>query len=211
MESIRVIDDFCPNIHDVRHSALESGFATWLPNKGEVGSSVYEGMNFWGKHSYMIASLMAATGVAVFPNNMFFRVTNKDTEGAYVHSDREWGSKTCISYLSDHEELSGTGFYRHRATGLIEMPTFDDMKEDGVFDLLKKDMVEGGEKEWEQIDFVRGRFNRAVIFHAPLFHSRVPKNGISDNPKDGRMIWACHFHTVQSLNKTTGGAANAAN
>lgn len=196
-ELIRVIDNFCEDIEAVRQSALDSGFGKWAPNKGEVGSSIYEGMNYVGNHARMLLALTAGLGINVFPNSMFFRVTNTDTEAAYTHSDRHMGSKTCIAYLSRHEEVSGTGFFRHRSTGLIEMPTFETMKDQGILDLLKKDMVEGGEKEWEQIDFVRGIYNRAVIFHAPLFHARFPRHGIGSTPEDGRMIWATHFLTLQ--------------
>ena len=157
---------------------------------------MYSGVNFVGRHSYLIRALTLAIGTPVFPNAMFFRVSNEDTEGAYTHSDRDMGTRTCIAYLSDHKEASGTGLFRHRATGLLEMPSFADMKKDGLFDLLSKDMVSGGEAEWEQIDFVRGLYNRAVIFHAPLFHARCPKNGIGTTPENGRMIWGCHFNTL---------------
>lgn len=200
MESVRIIDNFCPHIQQVRESALQSGFGKWLPNKGEVGSSVYEGMNFWGLHSFMLASLTINMGTAIFPNNMFFRVTNETTEKAYVHSDRMWGAKTCVAYLSDHANYgSGTGFFRHRASGMIEMPTFEVMKDAGLFDQLKDEMVRGEEKDWEQTDFVRGLFNRALVFHAPLFHSRWPKNGIGDSAEAGRMVWVCHFHTASTI------------
>lgn len=195
-ELIRIVDNFCPEIDQVRASALESGFGTWAPNKGEVGSSIYEGMSFWGRHSFMLKALVGATGVMPFPNNMFFRVTNSETEAAYVHSDRAWGTRTCVAYVSEHEEDSGTGFFRHRATGLTEMPTFEEMKNQGLFEQLKHDMVHGTEKEWEQIDYVRGLYNRAVVFHAPLFHSRWPKHGIGSNAENGRMVWACHFNTL---------------
>jgi hypothetical protein len=199
-ESFRVIDNFCPTIDRVRASAIESGFGSWRPNQGEVGSSIYDGMSFWGLHSHLLSALSYAVGSPVFPNNMFFRVTNTDTEKAYVHSDRTWGARTCVVYLSSHSEVSGTGFYKHRKSGLIEMPTFEEMKALGIFDQLKKEMVEGSDADWEQTDFVRGLYNRALIFHAPLFHSRFPKNGISDNPTEGRMVWVCHFHTPQTIN-----------
>lgn len=193
---ITIIDGFSPYIDEVRRSALDSGFGTWRPSKGEVGSSVYDGMNFWGKHSILLHALTCAMGRPIFPNSMFFRVTNQDTESAYVHSDREAGDHTCIVYLSDHKEISGTGFYRHRHTGMTHMPSFDEMKQDATaFDLLKAQMVKGSEEDWELLDFVRGNYNRALIFDAPRFHARSPKNGFSTTPEDGRLIWACHFFT----------------
>lgn len=193
---ISILDDFSPLIDEVRASAIASGFGTWKPSKGEVGSSVYDGMNFWGKHSILLHALTRFMGTAVFPNNMFFRVTNDDTEAAYVHSDREAGDFTCIVYLSEHDEVSGTGFYRHRETGMTHMPSFAQMAQDSdAFDRLKKQMVEGLEKDWEQLDFVRGRYNRALIFDAPRFHARSPRDGFWNTVEKGRMVWVCHFVT----------------
>lgn len=198
--SFKVIDEFCPLAAKVRDSALASGFGTWKPNKGEVGSSIYTGMNFWGEHAHMLLALARSFGAPVFPNSMFFRVTNLDTEPAYVHSDREAGEFTAIVYLSEHDEAYGTGFYRNRRTGLIRMPPFELMRHDPAeFELLKREMVDGNEAEWELLDFVRGRFNRCVIFDAPLFHARSPKTGFDATPEAGRMVWVCHFTTPETL------------
>jgi hypothetical protein len=191
-----VVDDFTPHIDAVRQSALASGFGTWRPNKGEVGSSIYDGMNFWGDHATMISALSSHMGRAVIPNSMFFRVTNKDTEAAYVHSDREAGQYTCVVYLSDHgDDQSGTGFYRHRESGAVCMQSFEEMARDPAsFARLKEQMVTGSDEDWEQLRFVNGKYNRAVIFYAPLFHARCPRYGFGDTSEDGRMVWVSHFY-----------------
>lgn len=190
-----MVDDFVTHPDMVRNSALAAGFGTWRPNKGEVGSSVYDGMGFWGFHALMVQSLVRVMGKPVFPNSMFFRVTNLETEGAYVHSDRESGDYSCIAYLSKHGEESGTGFYRHRETGAERMPSFAELgKDQQFFDRLKRQMVEGSDEDWEQIDFVPGKYNRAVIFDAPRFHARRPRGGYGSSVEDGRMVWACHFY-----------------
>ena len=191
--SYKVIDDFLTYPDAVRQSALDSGFGTWAPSKGKVGSSIYTGMNYTGLHAIPLHALAVAQGGAVFPNSMFFRVSNVDTEKAYIHSDREMGSRTCILYLSKHEEVTGTAFWRHKRSGLVEMPSFAEQDEKGLAEELAADMVSADPEKWEQIDFVRGFHNRALIFHAPLFHSRCPCNGIGTTPEDGRMIWASHF------------------
>ena len=194
-DSIIVKDDFCPDIDLVRNSALQSGFGTWAPSKGEVGSSIYEGMNFWGDHASLLKGLYAALGRPVFPNSMFFRATKPGTEKAYVHSDRDAGSWTAIVYCSDHKEVSRTGFYQHQETGLKDMPSFDELRANPeFFDQLKKEMVDGDDSVWEQIDFVRGVYNRALIFRAPLFHARCPKDGFgSGTDETARIVWVCHF------------------
>lgn len=193
--SYMVLDDFCPDVDRVAASAHAAGFDTWRPNKGQVGSSVYEGMGYVGDHVLMLRSLALAVG-PVLPNSMFFRVTNVGMEQAYIHSDRESGNHTCIAYLSEHEETSGTAFYRHKPTGLLSMPSFAEMTASGQFEALRDDMVSRDPDKWEQVDFVRGRKNRALIFPAPMFHSRFPLDGIGNNTEDGRLIWATHFYKL---------------
>lgn len=191
---IKVIDNFVANPESVRQSALNSGFGTWKPNKGEVGSSIYTGMNFWGDHAPLLRAVSKAMDQPIYPNSMFFRITNEDTEGAYVHSDRQAGDFTAIVYLSKHDRSSGTGFFEHRETGRAEMQSFEDMgKDPAAFERLKVQMVEGKEEHWKLIEFIPGDFNRALIFSAPLFHSRFPKRGYGNTPEAGRMVWACHF------------------
>lgn len=191
--SYLVIDGFCDDPERVRKSAFAAGFDTWNPNKGKVGSSVYEGMGFWGDHAPMIRSLIRSVGGVVIPNSMFFRVTNVGMERAYIHSDREAGNHTCICYLTEHDEQSGTAFYRHKRTGLDEMPSFAQMQADGIDEELKADMVSRDPDKWEQTDYVRGAYNRALVFKAPLFHSRFPLEGIGDSFDNGRLVWASHF------------------
>ena len=197
--SYLVVDNFCDDIERVKQSAFAAGFDTWNPNKGEVGSSVYYGMGFWGYHALMLRSLIRAVSNVVVPNTMYFRVTNVGMEKAYIHSDRESGNYTCIAYLTDHEEESGTAFFRHKRTGLIEMPSFVEMQATGVMDEIKEDMVSRDPDKWEQLDFVRGAYNRALIFNAPLFHSRFPLEGIGNTFETGRLVWASHFLKVNNL------------
>lgn len=191
-----VVDNFCHEIDRVKQSAFDAGFDTWNPNKGEVGSSIYDGMGFWGDHALMVRSLMRAVGGPVIPNTLYFRVTNKGMERAYIHSDRESGSHTCVCYLTDHAEESGTAFFMHKRTGLREMPSFAQMREQGIMDELKEDMVSRDPDKWIQTDYVRGQSNRALIFNAPLFHSRFPLDGIGANPETGRIVWVSHFHKI---------------
>lgn len=191
-----IVDNFCDQFERVKASAFAAGFDTWNPNKGEVGSSVYEGMGFWGDHAPMVRSLMGAVGGIVVPNSMFFRVTNVGMERAYIHSDRESGSHTCVAYLTDHEEETGTAFYRHKRTGLKAMPSFQEMREAGILDEVKADMVSRDPDKWEQTDYVRGGCNRALIFPAPLFHSRFPLEGVGSSAETGRLVWVSHFHRL---------------
>jgi hypothetical protein len=184
-----VVDGFVADPDAIRQSALAAGIGSWTPPSHQVGSGIYTGMGFMGNHAPLLRSLSKAVGRPVYPNNMFFRVTNEDTEAAYVQSDRAQGDFTCIVYLSKHETLeSGTGFYRHRASGATHMGPLDT-----VSDELKEQMVRGSAEDWELLRFVPGHYNRAVIFDAPRYHSRLPKHGFGNTAESGRMVWACHF------------------
>lgn len=196
MEKFKVVDGFCPRIEDVIASSNAAGYGRWAPNKGIVGSSIYDGMNYVGLHALMLRELIGHTGSVLVPNSMFFRVTNEGFEKAYIHSDREMGSNTCVCYLSEHDEPYGTAFYRHIPTGLTEMPSFAEMAEMGILEQLKEDMVSRDPAVWEQLDVVEGKLNRAVIFEAPLFHSRYPLEGIGDSPENGRLVWVSHFYKL---------------
>ena len=193
-----VIDGFCDAPERVVESVRAAGFGTWLPTKGEVGSSIYEGMGFWGDHALLLKPLIRAMGSVIVPNSMFFRVTNAGMEKAYIHSDRETGNHTCVCYLTSHDEESGTAFFRHKRTGLTEMPSMDDMRSMGILDELKDDMVSRDPDKWVQTDYVGGKYNRALIFDAPLFHSRYPLEGIGDNSENGRLVWVSHFFKINN-------------
>jgi hypothetical protein len=78
------------------------------------------------------------------------------------------------------------------------MPTFGEMAaEPERFAQLRADMVNPTPEAWEEVAFIAGKFNRAVIFEAPLFHSRVPREGFGSTPEDGRMVWVSHFHLLR--------------
>ena len=194
--SFLVIDNFCDELDRVKQSAFAAGFDTWRPNKGEVGSSVYEGMGFWGEHALMISALMRGARCGVVPNTMYFRVTNVGMEKAYIHSDRESGAHTCVAYLTDHAEESGTAFFMHKRTGWTSMPPLAELAELGVLEEMKRDMVSRDPDKWVQLDFVRGQKNRALVFPAPLFHSRFPLEGIGSDAENGRLVWVSHFYKV---------------
>ena len=195
-DKVIVADNFCDRVEDVIASVKAAGFATWLPNKGKVGSSVYEGMGFWGHHALMLKNIMFHMNSVIVPNSMFFRCTNEGMEQAYIHSDRASGEWTCVAYLSEHEQSYGTAFFKHLPTGLTHMPSFAEMEERNILDSFKQDMVSRDESKWEQIGYVEGKYNRAVMFHAPLFHSRYPLEGIGSTSEDGRLIWASHFYKL---------------
>ena len=192
---IEVLDDFLPNPEQVRASALRSGFGTWRPNKGDIGAESYGGVNFVGDHASCLMRLHRYIGRQIIPNSMFFRITNDSMEHALIHSDREYGENTAILYLSaNNPVLSGTGFYRHRETGMEEMPSLEELMKDPIFfQKIRQQMLDASDDDWEMYQFVESYFNRCLIFNGPKIHCRIPKTGYGSTENDSRMVWVCHY------------------
>ena len=129
---------------------------------------------------------------------MLFRVTNDTTERAYVHSDITAGDMTCIVYLSQHSDRYGTGFYRHKETGALFMRPLNELAKDTqAFDKLKAEINDSSAAYWEEIEFVQGKYNRAVLFTSHRWHRRFPEHGFGSDIDSGRMIWIGHFKNGQ--------------
>jgi hypothetical protein len=45
----------------------------------------------------------------------------------------------------------------------------------------------------KEMEFVRGTFNRAVIFKSHIYHRRFPLHGIGSDAESGRLVWIGHF------------------
>jgi hypothetical protein len=50
---------------------------------------------------------------------------------------------------------------------------------------------------WEEVEFVQGKYNRAVAFKSHRFHRRYPDHGFGTDENTGRMIWIGHFKDGQ--------------
>jgi len=193
---IEVFDDFVSDPDRIRQTALRSGFGTWHPNKGDIGAAFYEGVNFWGDHASLFRALHRKIG-PIIPSSMFFRITNPRMEHALIHSDREYGEQTAIVYLSQSSEMSGTAFYRHRLTGMTDMPPLEELMRDQVFfKKLRQHMLDADDADWEPYHFVEARYNRCLVFDAPKIHCRIPKTGYGTDESDSRMVWVCHFNGI---------------
>lgn len=191
---IRVFDNFVENPDAIRASALRAGFGTWRPNQGDIGAAFYDGVSFWGDHATLFRALYESLG-GIIPSSMFFRITNPSMEHALIHSDREYGSYTAIVYLSPNaDEKSGTAFYRHRETGMVDLPALPDLMRDrAAFQKIRQQMLDASDEDWEPYCFVEGKYNRCLVFDAPKIHCRIPKVGYGNTDANSRMVWVAHF------------------
>jgi hypothetical protein len=191
---IHVVDNFLEDPDKMRQSALASGFGTWHPKKGAIGPSEFEGVNFYGDHATGVKAIAKNFKMPIYPNKMFFRVTTLATDEAVVHSDIFTGDITCLLYMSEHED-SGTEFYRHKPTDTYALPPLKQFYSDReFFDRMKDDCSHRNPETWEKINYVEGKYNRAVFFPSPVFHCRYPYTGFGEDEETGRMIWGCHFY-----------------
>ncbi len=195
---LKIIDDFASDPDAVRQSALASGFGSWRPHQGDLGAPAYDGVNFVGDHATLFGALYQKVG-PILPSGMFFRITNPAMEHALIHSDREYGENTAIVYLSpEPPRRSGTAFYKHRETGMIDMPALADLKADPVFfQKIRQQMLDADDADWEMYEFVEAKYNRCMVFDAPKIHCRIPKVGYGRSDADSRMVWVAHFNKVE--------------
>ena len=105
------------------------------------------------------------------PGLTFFRRSPRgQSEPNFIHSDETMGQWTAILYLNPNpEDGDGTTFWRHRTSGAVR---------GDASEIWRRDRDRSA---WEPLRHVPARFNRLLIFDAPLFHSR----GIEENYGEG--------------------------
>jgi len=115
------------------------------------------------------------------PTLSFFRQGEQDqTEPHYIHTDASMGDWTAILYLnSEPPPEDGTAFWKHRETGQVRSREVSAQEAATWFD-----------DAWELWRVVEAKFNRLVLFPAPLYHSRTMRQnyGHGDN---ARLIQVC--------------------
>jgi hypothetical protein len=132
------------------------------------------------------------------PVNGCFQLMLKSHEKtSYVHADRsaQWAALVYLSPLN--EPNGGTVFYRHKLTGLTEMPEVNKinkiangfgLSQEELKLLLKSDAKNS--KKWIETDRIEFRYNRFILYNSKLFH----KNGKTwgTDVKTGRLTH-CFF------------------
>lgn len=175
-----VADNFLSDADSIRVAGLHADFQDWAAPDGEVYKRIciteVPGVR---------EAIERITG-PVEMLGMAYRLNyGGELPNAAIHSDLGWGTHALVLYLAEGE--GGTAFWRHTATGEHRI-------EPGDVDLLIK--VQGDwddESKWEIRRLVETRFNRALIYESPLFHSRYPFAAFGDRPDTGRLIVVAFF------------------
>lgn len=90
---------------------------------------------------------------------------------------------------------SGTGLYRHRATGVWRVPPSDEARRLGLSRaaiVQRLDGDSGDRRKWEELSTVDNVYNRAVVFPADWYHSSVQDFG--GRPENAKLYQAFFFH-----------------
>ena len=116
-----------------------------------------------------------------------------DSFKQHIHFDagihHRWSG---VVYLSkEHPEVDGTCFWKHKRTGLEQVPlTHEGLEEQGwhtAKDLQKFLETEGvDESKWTKTMVVPYRYNRLVLFRPWVFHSPGPSFG--DSLQSSRLV-----------------------
>ena len=170
-----IVEDFYQNPEAIRRVAVSLPYVQ-LPTFVKLYQSDRSLVS-----SYTVKALSDVVGHPIqydSDNRTFgvFRLAMKsELSQTNVHRDlHDWSG---VVYLcqAHHGISSGTGFFRHRATGLIGPPP----RESSASELMAQIFSDGNDPTaWEMYDFVESKFNRLVIFRGrDYFHDTIGRFG----------------------------------
>lgn len=193
-----IIDNFYTNPESIRNFALAMDRNT--TSDGKYAGVMTTSSFITPEH---LAAFSKITGESMTPNTSFtgkFRFTKTtDTYTQDIHFDP--GENNCawagIIYLTPNiEQTDGTIFWKHKRTGLDEIPrTMPGLQQYGwnSTDSLRQFLETEGIDHtlWERTLTIPYKFNRLVLFRPWLFHSPGPAFG--DNIESSRLVQTFFF------------------
>ena len=184
-KNIIVVDDFYRNIDGVREFALGLDYSVQGNYPGlRTESHIADGTK------EVIESILGKK-ISYWPGeyNGAFQYTTEENK-SWIHRDAtDWAA---ILYMTPDAPLDGgTGFYRHKETGLEEY-------NDDTTDLQKEKMDNDSSdvSKWDLVDLTANKYNRLVIFNGRRSHTSMTYFG--DNIKNGRLFQLFFFDTKNS-------------
>ena len=204
--SLAVIDNFYDNPDDVRECALSLDFRK-KPDQVFPGAEGFSSEVDWSNvTTYMQSIIREKCGTFTSQKPNFSQgkfnlalARDEDKRLSRVHVDlNKWSG---VIYLSKPQDCQGgTSWYRHRQTGALEdsedwcNEILRNSSQNSVSALrehilkVSKDMT-----EWEEIQRVAMKYNRAVVFNAKVFHGTSCLFG--DKMDNGRLTQHFEFYS----------------
>jgi hypothetical protein len=181
-----IIDNFLPDIALVKQFIADTEYG-----EHNLLGKTYTG---FGKVSLPVKALIEEVMGPVSIRICYLRKGAKDTPLTYnIHADLAAAKYAFVLCLSEPDVPSGTMFWKHKETGLTELP-FPTPPE--LF--LKLDADLHDVSKWEQVELIESKENRAVIFESARFHSRWPMVIDSEKP---RIVCTAFFEVNADLEK----------
>ena len=191
-----IYDGVYEDAQAIRSFALDKGFR-------DSDSGSYAGRNGTERNiEPSIVSLfshLVGSKITIASSDAFgvFRNSKKgEAAKTYIHTDPvTWGG---VIYLNEPDNcIGGTGFWRHKETGLEEFP-WSDYAQYGfksVNEAWLKFVVEDGNNQdlWDLVFVCPARFNRLVLFNSRLFHSHLPQQNFGETNQTARLVQVFFF------------------
>jgi hypothetical protein len=179
-----IADDFYESPIDVRNFALSQEFDV-TGNFPNARTKSFSNENV----KTTIQEIIATHGglITYWPEgyNGAFQFTTAQNR-SWIHAD-DGTTWAAVVYLTPDAPLSGgSGLFRHKATGLSEMPDSKEKLKEIYLD--SQDMT-----KWEILDRVGNVFNRIVIYRGSIFHTSLDYFG--KDKYDGRLFQTFFFST----------------
>jgi hypothetical protein len=197
-----VADNFYADPDAVRNAALRNSFNSfghfnypgWQSNKFLSSEALWDRFEAILQVSLNRSSDRFAVGA--------FRVINQETGRLVkVHADTivDWAAMVYLSPSAPAD--GGTGFFRHKTTGLTGPPTDEQARELGFADresferdVIRADMA--NLDQWELVGSVSPVYNRFVAFRGcEVYHA--PLRGWGTTSRDGRMTHSFFFNEAR--------------
>lgn len=200
-QTLIVIDDFYPDLAQVRALALAAEFEA---PKGEAGlPGRFSKGSFWTpEHEQFIGQLTGAPVKAVTsaPNGAFRLSPAGDATPYLINILPDvsigWAGIVFLNTKEDCEQegraREGIAFWRHKASGLEAAPT--SVEEGRAIGLVQSDdlvkfmtTVATEERHWEKLSSIAMRPNRLVLFRPWAWHSYGAMFGDAATPAHARL------------------------
>lgn len=176
--NLLVIDDFYTNPDQVRNFALTQPFDIvgnypGARTKPFLTEDLKNAIQYYMKFAGDITDWFEDSGYT----GAFQLATAYDRTWIHTDSFNMWAG---VCYLTPDAPLSsGTGFFKHKATGEFNRTTTDHESSDYT--------------KWELVDRIGNRYNRLILFRADLFHASLDYFG--DSPHNCRLFQTFFFNT----------------
>ena len=204
--TILIVDNFFEDPDAVRNAALKLRYTSEVPAyPGVTASPDWECSAFVSVLSNFVGCHLDIHDVAVRLSMVTKRGSELEPWQCIPHFDE--ANLAGVVYLNPSDQCrGGTAFYRHRASGLEEMPSRVDVKlallmmRHGIRtpqELFQWVMsppegptgyITESTADWELVDLVEMKYNRLVMYNGRLFHSGYLNEGDFDQTMAGRRL-----------------------